>query len=113
VWREEGDQGLGVFLRAGWTPRERSAFEFATDFGLNYVGLIPNRNEDTVGIGVAYAQASQPVTADYEVVLEITYAFQVRSGLSIQPSLQQIFNPGAPTKVPDATVLALRANLTF
>lgn len=113
IWREVAEQGLGVFLRAGWSPDDRSAYEFAFDGGLNYTGLIPGRDADVLGLGIAYAQASAPVTADYEAVIELVYDFQVRPGFSVQPSLQQIINPGAPTRVPDATVFALRANLSF
>lgn len=111
--REGDDQGLGAWFRAGWSPKERSAYDFSCDTGLSYLGLIPGRDADTIAIGGAYTDSTVPGNASYELALEAAYDFVVNDHFSVQPSLQHIINPGAPGAVADATLFGLRANLSF
>ncbi len=113
AYREAEDQGLGVWLRAGWSPKERNAYDFSFDTGLSYVGLFPGRDIDTAALGAAYTEATTPGGAGFELALELAYDLVVNDRFSLQPSLQHIINPGAPGAGADATVFGMRANLSF
>lgn len=137
LYQTKDGKTLSGFVRFGaGTPADRNLIPFYSDAGLTYQGLIPGRDNDTAGIGVAYAKISSSVSAldqqtqiftadptfpisNYEVVMELTYQAQVTPWLSVQPDLQYIFNPGGnllnPNGTPrrDALVLGLRSAITF
>jgi porin len=132
AWREAGSdsQGLWFFARAGGAPRNRAWVEFAADFGLNLVGPLPGRDEDTLGVGFVHARISRDVRAferldaaangtpyqafsSHESVLEGFYSIKLREWWSIQPDVQWIFNPGGTAAGSDAVVAGLRTTLVF
>jgi len=96
---------------------------FYFDTGLSYKGLIPTRDNDTVGVGFGYAQLSNgarsglaeeggsPVGA--EMVLEFTYQAAITPWLVVQPDVQYIINPGGATDLGNALVVGGRASITF
>jgi len=119
VWHvpETKDQGFGVFLRVAGSPSDRNLVDFYADGGVTYKGLLPNREDDVLGLGVAYARisdaargldrdlnffsgANRPVR-DYEMALELTFRAQVAPWWTVQPDLQFIVHPGG--HVPDPT----------
>jgi porin len=141
VWRaaETKDQGLGVFVRVAGSPSERNEVDVYADGGINYKGLLPDRGDDLLGLGIAYARigdaasgldrdlnffngASRPVR-DYEMALELTYRAQVTPWWTLQPDLQVIVHPGGhipdPTDptgrrpIRDAVVMAVRTAVAF
>lgn len=126
VYREDvdGDQGLGVFFRAGFSPGDRSLADFTFDTGLHYLGLVPGRDEDTLGLGVSYLSVSDDVAtaerlvgstvlSDYELAMETVYDFAVTPALNLQPNLQWIRHPGGSDALTDAWVFGMRANIRF
>ena len=106
-----------------FTPADRNFVNFYFDTGLSYKGLIPTRDNDTVGIGFGYAQLSNgarsslrdeganPIGA--EMVIELTYQAEITPWLIVQPDLQYIINPGGATDVNNALVIGGRAAITF
>ncbi|MDR6358222.1 carbohydrate-selective porin OprB [Pseudomonas psychrotolerans] len=50
---------------------------------------------------------------DTEVSTELFYRYQATPWLYLQPNIQYYIAPGGVDKVPDATVLGLRFNITF
>lgn len=120
---EKSDQGLGWFGRVAFTPSDRNFINFYFDTGLSYKGLIPTRDNDTVGIGFGYAQLSDgarnslqdegaaPIGA--EMVIEFTYQAAITPWLVVQPDLQYIINPGGTTDLNNALVIGGRASITF
>jgi len=120
---EKSDQGLGFFGRAAFTPADRNFVNFYFDTGLSYKGLIPTRDNDTVGIAFGYAQLSNgargslrdeganPIGA--EMVIEFTYQAEITPWLIVQPDLQYIINPGGATDLNNALVIGGRAAVTF
>jgi porin len=123
VEMEKSDQGLGFFGRVGLTPADRNFINFYFDTGLSYKGLIPTRDNDTLGIGFGYAQLSNgarstlqadgasPIGA--EMVIEFTYQAELTPWLIIQPDLQYIINPGGASDLNNALVIGGRAAITF
>jgi porin len=140
VWRqpETADQGLGVFLRLAGNPSDRNEIDFYTDGGMTYKGLLPDRANDVIGLGVAYTSiggaargldgdtaaftgTNRPIR-DFEAVLEVTYSAQITPWWALQPDVQYIFHPtggAAPSTsplgpaIPDAAVLGIRTTVRF
>jgi porin len=131
LWREPGLagepaalQGLTAFARIGRSPADRNLLSHAADAGLSYTGLIPGRDSDTLGLGVAWArvsegtrraerQAAAAVISDGELVVEITYGITLGDRWLLVPDLQYIRHPGGSAAVGDALVVGLRTRVTF
>lgn len=114
VYREnpsdvEDDQGLGVFVSyfpkftSGAVPLSAIDNNFVA--GIVYEGLIPGRDADVVGVGVAWAQLNQGGT-NQETVTEVFYKRQFSPSLSIQPDLQYIASPSGIH--PDSLAVGIR-----
>lgn len=123
------DEGLGLFWRIGGSPADRNAIQFYTDGGLNFKGLFPGRDEDVLGLGVAYAKISDNLRdldlapndsdRDYEIALEATYQAKITPWWTLQPDVQYIINPGGNTNpgdtraIPNAVVIGMRSTINF
>jgi porin len=127
---DEREQGFGLFERFGASPRDRSAFEWVASGGARYRGLLPGRDQDTLALGLVFAQVSRDLRhqqrddrdvngtpyaalADHEFVLELTYRCQLKPWLVVKPDFQWIRHPGGSAATPDAFLLGLRSNITF
>lgn len=125
VFRESGseDQGLGLFARAMFAPEEQNTVDYAFEAGLVYKGLIPGRDEDTIGLGYAHISISDDFdranaapgvpSADFEGIIELTYNAQITPWLSVQPDVQYIIHPGASNALSDEWAVGLRASIAF
>ena len=125
----EGDTGLGAFFQIGGVPDDRNLVDFYVGGGIHYKGIIPNRDNDILGLAVAHAQISEDqrdaedvAEADgstfhsmdsHETVIELTYKTQVFPWLAIQPGVQTVFNPGADADLDNAVVSILRFQVHF
>jgi len=112
LWREQDDQGLGLFYRAGGSPRNRNRFEWAMDGGLSYQGLFPGRDGDIAGIGVAFARHSADLATDHEMAIEATYSIRLTPAIYLQPDIQWIHHPGGGG-ISDAWVFGVRIGFEF
>ncbi|MDP4004047.1 carbohydrate porin [Methylobacterium sp. NEAU K] len=137
LFRESGkdDEGLGFFVRVAYSPTRSSLIDAYVDTGLAYKGLFDGREDDTIGVGLAYARVSDDArradrdTILYggvpmprrraETVVEATYQAVVVPGFTVQPDVQYVFHPGAGIAGPDghrlrnAAVLGLRATVQY
>ncbi len=125
ILRESGteDQGLGFFARVMAAPDSQNTVDYAFEAGLRYQGLLPGRDEDTLGLGYAHISISDdfaransaPGTPrlDHEGIIELTYSAKLTPWLSIQPDLQYIIHPGASNALSDEWAVGLRASLAF
>jgi porin len=128
--RSRGNRGY--YLRGEWQPSDhvalfgrygRAAAEFNTTesfygAGFNVQGLWPGRPNDTLGLAIAWAEASDRYRrspnlpsgrADArEVAFEVTYRVPVSERLVIQPDLQYVVNPGLDPGLDDAVAVGLR-----
>ena len=112
-------KGLGMFTHLGLTPQNSSFINFYVDGGLTYKGLIPTRNNDILGLAVAYGHLSHDALNNvgtsnpgYEIVLETTYQIELATWLSLQPDVQYVIHPSG-TNIANALVLGARATLSF
>jgi porin len=140
VWREPGtsDQGLGAFFRIAGAPPDRNLIAFHVDAGISYKGLLPRRDNDTIGLALSLARigsaqralardaetftgTSRPIP-DFEAVIEASYQAALTPWWIVQPDVQLVLHPGArlgaaatpsPKPIPNAFVLGLRTAVIF
>ena len=140
LWRAHGDsdKGLAIFLRAGGNPSDRNLIEFHLDGGVSCSGLLPGRDNDTLGLGMSYERVSSGRRAlaadlrafsginlplpDFESAVELSYQAQLAPWWVAQPDAQFIIHPGArlpdaqtpSTKAPaNALILGMRTAVSF
>ncbi len=108
---------VALFGRAGWADPRVHRLSAYTGGGAVYTGLLPGRNADLTGIGVATAWnggpyldaaelAALPVTST-ETAIELTYRIEAERW-ALQPDLQWIVNPDMRRDVENAWVLGIR-----
>jgi porin len=132
------DHALSVFCRAMGTPQvDRNLIDFSLNVGFTLHDPIPQRDDDTLGIGMGFAHVSKDasnadrdtaaMTPGYspirssETFIELTYQYQLTPWCQIQPDFQYVFNPGAGVPNPNApsqrirnaAVLGVRFNILF
>lgn len=113
---KEDAQGLTVFGQIGMTPSARNEVDKYFGAGLHYKGLIPKRDEDIAGVGVAMANFSRRLDYLYgmqgqETVIECFYRAQVTPWFCLQPDVQFIMNPSG--SYPSSVAIGLRSVVTF
>jgi len=128
VWRVPGSEeakGVGVFARVIGAPSDRNLIDIYFDGGVTFTGMIPGRPDDGLAIGFAYTGISdqvhafdvdfgEPVARNYEALIEICYTYQIKSGWTLQPDFQYIFQPGGNVAgQSDATVVGARTSFSF
>ena len=131
LWRERGSetQGLGLFARAVWMPQDRNTVTFSLEGGLHWGGAIPGRDNDALGLGIAFVKMSDRAASavraanlrdrtsfgvpDFEATVELVYRYQAAPWLSIQPHVQYVIRPGGTKDHGDALVIGVRTNFAF
>lgn len=119
----ESSQGATVFARFGLANDDVNQLDSYTGAGVVYTGLLPGRDEDTVGLAVAVAsngdkykkleQSLGNFVDDREIAVELSCRMKVLPWLVLQPDIQWIKNPGTNPLVRDATVFGLRSEIIF
>lgn len=137
VWRPAGDKdrGINVFALAMAAPDDRNFSSFFMEGGVAWTGPFEGREKDVAGLAFAYTNLSSAQRAlggdlvrygaatsafrGHETVVELTYQYWVMPGLTLQPDLQYVINPGAGlpnatnTPLKNALVAGMRATLVF
>ena len=129
---EDADRTVNFFARAMGTPLEdRNLIDFSLNAGFTFHEPIPHREDDTLGIGMGYANVSDgasdldrdsgfPVRSG-ETFMEVTYQYELTPWCQLQPDFQYVFNPGggvlnpnvAGQQIKDEAVIGLRMNILF
>jgi porin len=127
-YNQTDPQGITSFLQYGHADPHVSGTQDYVGGGLVWTGPLadripdPQRQNDAIGVGVAYARLStQPGTGfgpapgtgrDFELSAEAYYSLQVTRYLQVKPDVQYIVHPAYAANH-DAVVLTLRAILAF
>jgi len=117
--RTENVQGLGLFARYGAADRDVNRIAQFWSLGLQYVGALPGRDTDVLGLGMYQALGSTKYRRevdpgfDRETGVELYYRIALLPWLVLTPDVQYIAVPGGTRPARDAVVLVLRARLTF
>jgi len=112
-------QGLGGFFRYGYAPEESNDMEHFWSLGMQYGGLIPERDKDVLAFGVAQGIYSDRFQREinrngsHETVYEIYYAIQLTPWLVLTPDIQYIENPGGRGDSRDSIIGGFRLRITF
>jgi porin len=121
IWREhaESDEGLGVFVRAGYADSAVNRVAWFWSVGFEYVGAIRGRDRDVLGFG-SYQTISSSIYRDEidssfkrETGIELYYGIRALGWLVITPDFQYIIDPGATGDSGDAFVATLRFRVSF
>ena len=139
IYRPRGggpDSGVSVFGRVGGTQSDRNLIDLFFDTGIVAAGMFPGRPDDKFGASLIFAKISdsaraldkdaiafgvqQPVR-NYEMLLEVSYQFQLVPGWVVQPLFQYVFNPGGNVPDPSGSghavrsgaLLGLRSTMTY
>lgn len=121
-------QGLLGFLKFSGTAGDHTVVSLVGSAGLTYAGLIPGRDRDMAGIGVAVTQFNAAAASYYanqrglvpsstETVLEATYLAELTPWMMIFGSYQYVITPSSlgatdPSR-PSGHVLLLGARLAL
>jgi porin len=107
-----GDQGLSGFLQAGTSSDAPNGVSDYVGAGLVYTGLVPGRDQDCVGLGVAHARLpSWAGRGPAETDIELLYRVTPWRWLTLQPSFHWLLRPGG--RGPNAVVVGLRVETEF
>lgn len=111
---EEDEQGIGVFGQYGHSDERVIEVENYYGGGVQWIGAIPSRDDDVLGLGVFHVDFSDDggFAEDSETAYELFYKIQVCPWISVKPEVQYIVNPGG-MKNSDATVYGARAEISF
>ncbi len=114
---EDPSQGIGVFGRLGWSSGEANPFEAFYSLGVGGKGIIPNRDNDTYGIGYYFLDMSDDLPSlmglTSEQGVELYYNIELAPWLHLTPDLQVIVDPGGSNANDVAIVYGLRMQMSF
>jgi porin len=107
---------LGGFVQWGYVNPQISAISQYVSGGLTYQNAIKGFDSDAISIGVVTAFFSKatgsPFIKSYEMSLEATYQMNVLPGITIQPDIQWVINPGGNGNA-NALVVLLRMSISI
>lgn len=109
-------QGLVVFGQAGMSPTDRNAISKYVGGGLTYTGLIPKRDKDILGVGIANGAFAPRLSnlismTGSETAFECFYRAQITPWFYLQPDVQFISNPSGYYN--NSVAIGLRTVITF
>lgn len=111
-------QGLIGFLRVGIAENNVNQICNYYGAGANYIGFIPGRDTEVLGIAVSassnsnYFLNSLNPNKKNEIIFELTYQINILNYFLFQPDVQYIMNPTF-SKNKDALVLGIRLNISL
>jgi porin len=120
VDEKSSGRGLSVFSSCAVAPSDRNLVSLYLDIGCNYLGLLPRRENDILGVAASYTKIGDDsvrngsvVHSGHETVIEASYRIQLNDHLYLQPDMQYILYPGGFGAHPNALVSGLRFDFTF
>ena len=115
---QDPTQGIGLFGRFGISDGDANPIEAFYSVGVGGKGIVPERDDDTFGLGYFYTKWSDiPLTNALGISnsqgVELFYNIEVTPWLHITPDLQVLINPGGVDDRDVAVVYGLRMHMTF
>jgi porin len=100
IYKEQEGVGdgrtLGLFFQLGWAPSDRNEVYRYVGGGLSCTGVVPKRDQDTLGIGVSQMRLIGSQGPGQRVGLtnvEVYYLAQLTPWLRLQPDVQYFDDP--------------------
>lgn len=112
---DSGSEGnLSGFLQFGWNNSKTLNVNLFFGGGLTAFAIIPNRPNDSLGIGLAWSRLNRHIFSRYsEFMLQTYYQAQVYSSIYFQPVFSYIPNPGAHPGQSNVTAMTARIIALF
>ena len=110
---------LGAFFRAGMGDGDTAQTDWFFATGLVGNGWVPTRPDGELGLGFTESHNGNKYiqsvgSADRaESSIELYYRDPIYRGISLQPDIQYIVNPGTDPAVKNATVFGMRMDVNF
>jgi porin len=80
-------QGIGIFGRFSVADADTNPFEYFYEIGLGGRGVIPNRDNDTFGVGVYYTSLSDVIKGSRDLLRDDTWGVEVFYNIEVFPWL--------------------------
>ena len=112
-------QGIAGFLTGGIAEGSTVQTDWDIEAGLVATGWVPHRPASEIGFGVALAHNSDEYKAStspsdtVETSYELYYRDTVYNGITVQPDVQYIVNPGTDPTIDNATLVGLRVDFNL
>jgi len=115
-------KNIGMFFKHGRAQKEFNRYTEYYTAGINLKGIIPERDDDVIALGMVHTRHSDAFMASNpdkfftsETVWEITYMTKVTQWLTIQPDFQYIQQPSmtSPLEQANTAVIGMRAQAIF
>lgn len=123
VYKNDMGRQVRLFGQVGFGDPRLNRFGLYTGGGVGLAGVIPGREKDEVGFGMAAARNGSHFVEQQrnleqrvdraEVTLELTYLAPITSWLSVQPDLQYVINPNTDPRVRNTLVGLVHVELAF
>lgn len=114
------ERDAGAFLRAGVSDGDTAQTSWDYEVGMLGHGWVPTRTRGEIGLGLSqahnsdkYMTLSGPGTDRNEYSAELYYRDALIPGITLQPDVQYIVNPGTTSAVKNATVVGLRFDISL
>ena len=130
-WEDPGksNNGLGCYYQFGATNSDIVFTQRYFGCGLTYYGPLPRRDNDSMGVAMAWGQMTNDPNAgkaffngygpgpvplgSHEVILSSYYQIQVSPNMFVQPNLTYIPDPARVAGTPAAFPLTIQAVVLF
>jgi porin len=110
-------QGIGLFSRVGFADKATNPVEWALNGGIGGRGMIPSRDDDTFGVGYYYNRIQTTRLFSALGLEDSTQGFECFYNVAVTPAVHVTLDLQVVTsveaRVQTATILGLRASLTF
>ena len=117
---KDAGHDLGVFLRGGIADGDTAQVDWDYEAGLVGNGWVPTRPDSEIGAGFSqahnadkYIQSVSGAADRNEYSLELYYRDKLYRGISVQPDIQYVMNPGTDTVTKNATIVGIRFDVNF
>lgn len=112
--RSQNDSGISGFYQYGKNQSHVLSMTQYIGAGLTAFGLVPNRLNDSIGIGGAYSWLNQTIfSRQSELIIQAYYQTKVMNGVYLEPALSYIPTPGALPSLNAAWAGTLRGIILF
>ena len=104
------DQGVGVFFRYGWRSADVNRITHFWSGGVQYKGLFPRGEQQTIGFGMYSAVGSDlyrehiDPAFDRETAYEAYYAFQLSPAFRLTPGIR---NSSGPSQIQNSVLVQI------
>ena len=114
---------LQAFFRSGMTDGNVTNLDYAVQSGIVAGGFVPSRPDAEMGFSVSQTHNAKKFIRAAELAgtpmkkaeygLEFYYRDSIYRGVTIQPDMQYIINPGTDPAIENAWIVGMRVDISF